>query len=45
MTCCRWNRASEPPVPRVRDVILDFNADKVSSRYPKYKGGHPLKFK
>ena len=29
---------------RVRDVIRNFNADGFGSPYPKYKGGHPLKF-
>jgi hypothetical protein len=29
---------------RVRDVIRNFNADRFSSLYPKYKGGHPPKF-
>jgi transposase len=29
---------------RVRDVIRNFNADGFGSLYPKYKGGHPLKF-
>jgi hypothetical protein len=29
---------------RVRDVILNFNADGFGSFYPKYKGGHPPKF-
>ena len=28
----------------VRDVIRNFNADGFGSLYPKYKGGHPLKF-
>ena len=29
---------------RVRDVIHNFNADGLSSLYPKYKGGRPPKF-
>lgn len=29
---------------RVRDVIRNFNADGFSSLYPRYRGGHPVKF-
>ena len=29
---------------RVRDVIRNFNADGFDSLYPRYKGGHPLRF-
>jgi transposase len=29
---------------RMRDVIRNFNADRVRSLYPRYKGGRPPKF-